>query len=148
MSDNVVPGPSSHRAKRRHPRAGLPATASLFTDKRPLGPCLVQDVSVGGIRLVTGTPVRRGRIVSVMLDLPGCEPMMTFAQVARHEMRQPGEHVLALSFLNLRREDTERLESLVARLLADSHPTLEFFDTDDNGRPRRIILADDAPVVG
>jgi hypothetical protein len=136
------------RAKRRHPRAGLPTTAALFTDKRPLGPCLVEDLSVGGIRLITGTPVRRGRIVSVLLDLPGRDPVMTFAQVARHEQRSVGEHMLALSFLNLGRGETERLQALVAHLLADSHPCLEFFDTDDNGRPRRIILADDAPVVG
>jgi hypothetical protein len=140
--------PSPARARRRHPRAGLPATASLFTDKRPLGPCLVEDVSVGGIRLITGAAVRRGRIVSVLLDLPGRAPVMTFAQVARHEQRDAGEHMLALSFLNLGRGDSERLEALVAHLLADAHPSLEFFDTEDDGRPRRIILADDAPVVG
>jgi hypothetical protein len=139
----AVPG----RAKRRHPRAGLPATAALFTDKRPLGPCLVEDLSVGGMRLITGTAVRRGRIVSVLLDLPGRGPMMTFAQVARHEQRAAGEHMLALSFLNLDRGDAERLEALVAHLLADSHPCLEFFDTDADGRPRRLVLADDAPAV-
>jgi hypothetical protein len=141
------PAPSaSPRARRRHARAGLPATASLFTDKRPLGPCLVEDLSVGGIRLVTCTAVRRGRIVSVLLDLPGRAPMMTFAQVARHEARTGGAHMLALSFLDLGREESQRLEALVAHLLAESHPCLEFFDTED-GRPRRIILADDAPVV-
>ena len=139
----VAPG----RAKRRHPRAGLPATAALFTDKRPLGPCLVEDLSVGGMRLITGTAVRRGRIVSVLLDLPGRGPMMTFAQVARHEQRAVGEHMLALSFLNLDRSDAGRLEALVAHLLADSHPCLEFFDTDEDGRPRRLVLADDAPAV-
>jgi hypothetical protein len=135
------------RARRRHPRAGLPATASLFTDKRPLGPCLVEDLSVGGIRLVTGSPVRRGRIVSILLDLPGRCPVMTFAQVARHEQRSTTEHMLALSFLNLGRDESARLEALVAHLLAESHPCLEFFDTDDDGRPRRIVLADDAPIV-
>jgi hypothetical protein len=99
------------------------------------------------MRLITGTSVRRGRIVSVLLDLPGRGPMMTFAQVARHEQRSANEHVLALSFLNLARGDSERLEALVAHLLADAHPCLEFFDTDEDGRPRRLILADDAPVV-
>jgi hypothetical protein len=138
-----VPG----RAKRRHPRAGLPATAALFTDKRPLGPCLVEDLSVGGMRLITGTAVRRGRVVSVLLDLPGRGPVMAFAQVARHEQRGASEHMLALSFLNLDRRDAERLESLVAHLLAESHPCLEFFDTDEDGRPRRLVLADDAPAV-
>lgn len=147
MSDNnpAPPTEAVHRIKRRHPRALLPATAALFTDRRPFGPCLVEDVSAGGVRLVSGAPLRRGRIVSVLLDLPG-PPISSLAQVARHETRRAGEHVLALSFLELPRAAVERLESLVARLLADSHPCLEFFDTD-SGRPRRIVLADDRPVV-
>ena len=113
-----------------------------------MGPCLIEDLSAGGMRAVVGAPVRRGRVVSVLLDLPGKQPFMSFAQVTRHERRGPGEHVLALSFLDLPRPDHERLQSLVAGLLADRHPCLEFFDTDDDGRPKRLVLADDAPVVG
>jgi c-di-GMP-binding flagellar brake protein YcgR len=113
-----------------------------------MGPCLIEDLSAGGMRAVVGAPIRRGRVVSVLLDLPGTEPFMSFAQVARHERRRPGEHVLALSFLDLPRQDHRRLQALVAGLLAQHHPCLEFFDTDDDGRQKRLVLADDAPLVG
>jgi hypothetical protein len=138
----------ARRTRRRHPRADLPATAILFSDRRPLGPCLIEDLSAGGMRAVVGAPIRRGRVVSVLLDLPGKEPFMSFAQVTRHERRGPGEHVLALSFLDLARPDHDRLQTLVAGVLAQHHPCLEFFDTDDDGRSKRLVLTDDTPVVG
>ena len=133
------------RSRRRHARADLPTTAVLFSDRRPLGPCIVQDLSAGGLRICCGTPLRRGRVLSVLLDLPGKGPVMSFAQVTRSERRGPGEHRVALSFLDLTREDVERLEALVAGLLADRHPCLEFFDTDDDGRPKRVVLDDEQP---
>lgn len=147
MSDNILGDRAVPLAKRRHPRVCVPATAALFTSRRPLGPCLVEDVSAGGIRLVTGAPLRRGRIVSVLLDLPGGKPVMNVAQVSRHELRAPGAHVLALSFVDLQRSEIERIQALVAHFLSDVHPCLEFFDTHD-GRPKRIVLTDDTPVVG
>ena len=125
----------------------MPATAIVFSDRRPLGPCIVEDISAGGMRVTTGSGVRRGRVVSVLLDLPGKGPIMSFAQVTRSEERSVGEHLLALSFLDLTRDDLERLQELVAGLLAEHHPCLEFFDTDDDGRPKRIVLADDTPVI-
>jgi hypothetical protein len=146
MSVNNAASNTLPRAKRRHPRASLPVTASLFASHRALGPCLVEDLSAGGVRLVTGSPVRRGRMVSLLLDLPG-SPTVHLAQVARHERRAPGEHVLALSFVDLPRIEVERIQGWVARFLSELHPCLEFFDTDD-GRPRRIVLTDDTPVVG
>jgi hypothetical protein len=85
-------------------------------------------------------------MVSVLLDLPGT-PVVHLAQVARHERRAPGEHVLALSFVELPHGEVARIQALVAGFLAALHPCLEFFDTDD-GRPRRIVLTDDTPVVG
>ena len=134
---------SSPRSRRRHPRAGLPTTAILFSDRRPLGTCIVEDLSAGGLRVSCGSPLRRGRVVSVLLDLPGKGPVMSFAQVTRSERQRPGEHRLGLSFLDLTRDDVERLEALVAGVLADSHPCLEFFDTDDDGRSKRLVLDDD-----
>lgn len=122
--------------------------AMVFSDRRPLGPCPVEDISVGGMRIVAGQGVRRGRVVSVMIEMPGKGPVMSFAQVNRSQERAPGEHVLALSFLDLTREDIERLQELIAGLLAAHHPCLEFFDTDDDGRPKRMVLSDDNPVVG
>ncbi|HEY0711531.1 MAG TPA: PilZ domain-containing protein [Polyangia bacterium] len=146
MSVNGLASTTVPRAKRRHPRAGLPVTASLFANQRALAPALVEDISAGGIRLVTGSPVRRGRMVSVLLDLPGT-PVMHLAQVARHVRRAPGQHVIALSFVDLASGEAERIQSFVARFLSELHPCLEFFDTDD-GSPRRLVLTDDTPVVG
>jgi hypothetical protein len=129
-------------SRRRHPRAAIPTTAILFTDRRPLGPCVVHDLSAGGMRITAGTRLRRGRVLSVLLQLPGKGPVTSFAQVTRSEQRRAGEHSVALSFLDLPRADVEHLQALVAGLLADSHPCLEFFDTDEDGRARRLILDD------
>ena len=132
------------RSRRRHPRADLPTTAILFSDRRPLGPCLVEDLSAGGLRVSCGSPLRRGRVVSVLLELPGKGPVMSFAQVTRVEKpKAGGEHRIALSFLDLGREDVERLDGLVAGLLSDRLPCLEFFDTDDDGRSKRLVFDDD-----
>jgi hypothetical protein len=136
------------RPNRRHARATVTATAILFTDRRPVGPCLVEDLSAGGLRVAAGVSLKRGRVVSALLDVPGGEALLCFAQVVRHRRRPGGEHELALAFLTLPREQVERLETVVARALAENHPCLEFFDTDDDGRAKRIILADDVPVVG
>ena len=131
------------RSRRRHPRADLPTTAILFSDRRPLGPCIVEDLSAGGLRVSCGSPLRRGRVVSVLLELPGKGPVMSFAQVTRVEKPSGGEHRIALSFLDLGREDVERLDALVAGLVGDRLPCLEFFDTDDDGRSKRLVLDDD-----
>jgi PilZ domain-containing protein len=136
------------RSRRRHPRVGVPTTAILFANRRPVGPGLVEDLSAGGLRVVLGSAIRLGRMVSVLLDLPGKEPFLGLAQVARHHERAPDEHMLALSFLQLGRAEVERLEALIAGRLAGLHPCLEFFDTDDDGRPRRLVLTDDTPLVG
>jgi c-di-GMP-binding flagellar brake protein YcgR len=144
----LAPIPHPPRSRRRHARAELPATAIIFTERRPIGPCLIEDLSEGGLRVVVGSAIRRGRVVSVLLDLPGKQPLLSFAQVTRHERRQKGEHVLALSFLNLPRAEVERLQALVARMLADHHPCFEFFDTEDDGRPKRLVLSDDPPIIG
>jgi hypothetical protein len=139
--------PVPSRSRRRHPRADLPTTAILFSDRRPLGPCIVEDLSAGGMRVCCGTSLRRGRVVSVMLELPGKGPVMSFAQVTRAEKLSAAEHRIALSFLDLGREDVERLDALVAGLLSDRLPCLEFFDTDDDGRARRLVF-DDEEVAG
>jgi len=140
LSSAPRPRPSPRTTRRRHARAGLPATAILFTDRKPLGPCLVEDISAGGLRVVAECSVRRGRVVSVLLDLPGKKPLLTFAQVSRHERRPGGAHGLALAFINLPREEVERLQEVVARMVADSQPCLEFFDTDDDGRAKHLVI--------
>jgi hypothetical protein len=131
-----------HTSRRRHPRAQVETTAILFSDRRVLGPCVVHDLSAGGMRLTLGTRLRRGRVLSALLQLPGKGPVTSFVQVTRSEQHRPGEHIVALSFLDLPRADVEHLQALVAGLLAQSHPCLEFFDTEDDGRPRRLVLDD------
>jgi hypothetical protein len=148
MTSNRADTRRSGPSRRRHPRADLPTTAILFSNRHPVGPGLVEDLSAGGLRVVLGSAIRLGRMVSVLLDLPGKEPFLGLAQVTRHLERAPGEHMLALSFLQLGRAAIERLEGLIADRLAGRHPCLEFFDTDDDGRPRRLVLTDDTPLVG
>jgi hypothetical protein len=145
---NAGDDPSRRRSRRRHPRVDLPGIAMLFSNRRPVGPALVEDLSAGGLRVVLGSAIRLGRMVSVLLDLPGKEPFLWHAQVARHLQRAPDEHMLALSFLQLGRAEIERLEALIAGRLAGNHTCLEFFDTDDDGRVRRLVLTDDTPLVG
>jgi hypothetical protein len=148
MTSDPHATPRSGPSRRRHPRADLATTAILFSNRFPFGPGLVEDLSAGGLRVVLGSAIRLGRMVSVLLDLPGREPLLGLAQVARHVERAPGEHMLALSFLQLGRAEIERLEGLIAERLAGRHTCLEFFDTDDDGRPRRMVLTDDTPLVG
>jgi len=148
MTNSSQDPPRSGPSRRRHPRADLPTTAILFSNRLPVGPGLVEDLSAGGLRVVLGSAIRLGRMVSVLLDLPGKEPFLGLAQVARHLERAPDEHMLALSFLQLGRSEIERLEALIASRLACRHACLEFFDTDDDGRPRRLVFTDDTPLVG
>jgi hypothetical protein len=145
MALATKPRAADRRTRRRHPRASLPATALLFTN-RPIGPCIVEDLSVGGLRVVADASIRRGRVLTVLLDLPGSAPLTVSAQVTRHQRRK-GEDVLGLAFLNLPRQDAKRLGALVAHALAETTPCLEFFDTSDDGRLHRLVLAEDAPVV-
>jgi hypothetical protein len=125
----------------------VPATAILFWSRQPVGPGVVEDLSAGGVRLVVGAPIGLGRMVSVLIDLPGKEPFQGYAQVARHLSRAADEHILALSFLDLRRPEVERLEALIARRLGDRHPSVEFFDTNDDGRAKHLVITDDTPLV-
>jgi hypothetical protein len=135
------------RSRRRHPRAEVPATAIVFANRKPVGPAVVEDLSASGVRLVLGAAVAPGRMVSVLLDLPGKEPFLGLAQVSRHAEVAAGEHRLALSFLGLHRADVERLEGVIARRLAERLPCVEFFDTEDDGRPKELVLTDETPLV-
>src|SRR5262245_42444349 len=138
MALATKPIAAHRRSRRRHPRASLPATALLFTN-RPIGPCIVEDISVGGLRLVADATIRRGRVLTVLLDLPGGGPLPASAQVTRHE-RRGADEVLGLAFINLPGHEAKRVAALVAHALAETTPCLEFFDTSDDGRAHRLVL--------
>jgi hypothetical protein len=148
-SPRPVKAAPPRKNRRRHVRAGVPSTVILFFGHRPIGPCVVEDVSEGGLRVVTDRKLPRGRIVSVLSDLPGggaAGPLVAFAQVARCQARRRSEFVLGLAFVDLPREEAQRLNEIVARVLADSQPGVDFFDTDD-ARAKRLVLAEDAPLL-
>jgi hypothetical protein len=134
----------AHDNRRRHTRAGVPSTVILFQGHRPLGPCLVENLSEGGLRVVTEQKLARGRIVTVLSDWPGAA--LSFAQVAHCETRTPREHVVGLAFVDLPRAEEKRLHELVARVLAETEPTVDFIDTD-GGVARRLVLTDAAPLT-
>jgi hypothetical protein len=135
---------SPPRSRRRYPRITVPGVAQLFMCGQPLGPGVIEDVSASGMRVAIGSSIPCGRMVSVLLDLPGREPFTGLAQVARHT---PDATALGLSFLELPSGEIDRLEALIAHRLADDYPCIEFFDTADDGRPHRLVLTDDLPVV-
>jgi hypothetical protein len=134
----------THDNRRRHARAGVPSTVILFQGHKPLGPCLVENLSEGGLRVVTEKKLARGRIVSVLSDWPGAA--LSFAQVAHCETRTAREHVVGLAFVDLPRAEEKRLHELVADVLAETEPTVEFIDTD-GGVARRLVLSDAAPLT-
>lgn len=136
--------PTKSDNRRRHARAGVPSTVILFHGHKPLGPCVVENLSEGGLRVVSDQKLPRGRIVSVLSDWPGAA--LAFAQVAHCETRTPREHVVGLAFVDLPRAEEKRLHDLIARVLAETEPTLEFIDTDA-GTTRRLVLTDAAPLA-
>src|SRR4051812_24636578 len=142
-----VKPPSVAVARRRHPRISLAGTAQVSFVREPLGPGVVEDMSASGMRVVLRAPVQLGRMVSVQIDLPGSEPFKGLAQVARHSPRAEDEHALGLSFLELPSGEIDRLEALIAHRLSETYPSVEFFDTSDDGRRHRLVLTDDLPVV-
>lgn len=145
----LVPETQNSPSRRRHARVPLPCTVRIFRGTRAVGFGVLEDASSGGARVVTGKPVAKGRVISLMADLPGSRPFVAFAQVTRHEVVTRGphrEHVLGLTFVNLPSEELKRLEVVIARSLAERAPTVEFIDTDD-GQLRRLVMGEGRPLV-
>ena len=133
--------------RRRYARAALPITARLFQAGRSLGHGIIEDISIGGMRVVIGQAVSPGRFVTILADLPAARPFQIIAQVTRRLTRRPGEHVLGLTFVDLPAPEQKRVEQLCAQALRGSAPSVEFFDTQDGGRCKRMVLAEGRPLV-
>lgn len=143
----VVARAPESTTRRRYARAALPITARLFQAGRSMGLGIIEDISVGGMRVVVGQSVPAGRFVTILADLPSSRPFQTVAQVTRRSTRRPGEHVLGLTFVDLPATEQKRVEQLCAQALCGSAPTVEFFDTQDGGRCKRMVLAEGRPLV-
>ncbi len=134
-------------ARRRHPRAALPATALVFTRSRILGPCVVENLSRGGIRLVCDEVVRRGQKLTVLLDLPGHAGTSLPAEVRRHSRSPDGAQVVGCAFTAISAELDAHLEALVLGQLVASLPSIEFFETENGGDRRQLLLAENPLIL-
>lgn len=143
MPDSLL-NPAPRR--RCHPRTTLAATATLLTRTRASGAALVDDFSIGGVRVTCDLPVRRGQKVALLLDLPGWGAHTVDAEVCRHHRGPGGEHVIGLVFLALPPSLYASLEKMVADQLVANLPSIEFFDTERGGC-QRMVLGEDPLVI-
>lgn len=86
--------------RREHPRARVTATLVAFTQSRSLGPFLVEDLSVGGVRIAGESGLNRGQRVTLLFDLPGGAPVCCRADVVRIETKPGDQQVSALMFVD------------------------------------------------
>jgi hypothetical protein len=119
----------------------------LTRSSRLLGPCVVDNLSVGGLQLTCGEGLRRGQRLTLLLDLPGRGGVSITAQVRRHSRSASGEHVIGLAFDELPPALREHFEALVASQLLAAFPSIEFFCTDQDGTRQRLLLGDSPMLV-
>ncbi len=135
--------PSPKPLRRQHPRADLAATALLVTRSRLVGPCVIENLSLGGVRLACDEPLRRGQKLQVLLDLPRwCCGSGIPAEVRRRERRDGGGLLVGVAFTELSAPLRGYLEELVASQLLATFPSIEFFDTERGGGSKRILLGE------
>jgi Tfp pilus assembly protein PilZ len=133
--------------RRFHPRALLPATALVFTRSRVFGPCLVQNISVGGVHVQVDQALRRGQRVRVLLDLPWLSRCALAGEVCRSERAGTSSHVVGICFAALPAPLREKLETLIAEQLLAAMPSIEFFETEGGGRRKQLVLAESPLLV-
>jgi hypothetical protein len=107
--------------RREHPRARIAATVLAFTSSRVFGQYIVEDLSVGGVRVVgEAASLRFGQRVTLLFDLPGGGPITCRAEVVRLEARDGGSQAVALAFVNAERTVRTLVGNVVVRdLLSD-----------------------------
>jgi c-di-GMP-binding flagellar brake protein YcgR len=140
-------GSSPRPNRRREVRAQVPHLAHLFTDDRSVGQCVVEDLSVSGMRVVTDAALRKGRRLTVIAELPGRKAMVLQTRVVRTDERRKGENVLGLAFTEIAAADVDRIRKVVLSHLAGSELSLVFFDTQEDGRAKRIIISEEETMI-
>jgi PilZ domain len=71
----------------------------------------VQDLNIGGLFIATQTPCALGTFMTVLLSVPEGEIR------ARAVVRNTSEKGMGVEFIELREQDTARLQRLINRLL-------------------------------
>lgn len=98
--------------RRRHPRAYVPAVASLEVDGAPVGKCLVRNLSAGGLLLLGAPALDAGTRCQVLLQAPGVGALKLQGEAVRTRATE-GEAVLGVRLLDVAPEVAARLEHAV-----------------------------------
>jgi len=83
--------------RRREPRRLVSATAALFSQRRYLGLCLVEDISNTGVLLVGEFPLQATSL-ELLVQEPGCEPVRFVGDLVRKQERADGTRQFAVKF--------------------------------------------------
>ena len=83
--------------RRREPRRLVSATAALFSQRRYLGLCLVEDISNTGVLLVGEFPLQ-ATALELLVQEPGCEPVRYVGDLVRKQERADGTRQFAVKF--------------------------------------------------
>ncbi|MEM6702561.1 MAG: PilZ domain-containing protein [Acidobacteriota bacterium] len=128
------PGEPSAEDRRLHSRVRFPKVRVQAPGPEGWQDEFLQDLSVGGVFLVTPRTLPVGGSVSLRLLVPDTEtPMETQALVTRIEQgSRDADSGIALAFDQLRDDQRDQLASLVERF--GHEPTVQVFD-DETGEP-------------
>lgn len=97
--------------RRQHPRVPVCYLSRLSVGQSPSDDAVVLDISVGGCRVHSTTPVQAGSEVDLQIALPN--QLAPFA-VERALVRWAREKEFGVSFTSLRQDERECLRRLVS----------------------------------
>lgn len=103
--------------RRKHPRALVPLSATVFQRGQRLGDYLVSNVSAGGALLVHGPHVEPGVPLRIALHGAAPTPCMLDADVVRLDITPDRERAIGVSFRHVSAAIEDTLQQLVLRAL-------------------------------
>lgn len=134
----------AYEERRKHQRAEVLSTATVLAEGGSSGVFLVKNLSAGGVLLLGDARWREGERMTVLLHLPGREPLRLFAEVLRRRLSAAQESLWAMAFRQVPSELEDLLEE-VARAALQSHreaPPHEVLVVDDSREVRHALQRD------
>ena len=123
--------------RRQRPRSEVPASAVLLAHGRSSGLYVVENLSAGGALLVGDGRLRPGERVTMLLQLPGLQPIRLHAEVLRQHAGEAGAARLAVAFRNL----APRVEDTIQQVVLASLERLS------EASVPHVLVIDDLPQV-
>jgi len=102
--------------RRREPRRLVSATAAVFSQRRYLGLCLVEDISNSGVLLVGEFPLQATDL-ELLVQEPGRQAVRYVGDVVRKHEREDGTRQFAVKFRE-RVDHSARPTALTEHILA------------------------------